>query len=142
MDNLPKLFDLIVVLARRRHQAAEQHFTGLGLNHTQAHLLTLLHQEGGRATQEVLSNLIFIDRSNAGRALKCLEDEAYIERCKDDGDKRTNLVQITGKGRQAVNYISKQKKKIIQSISGELTEEEAGVIVEMLGKAFSHENKE
>ena len=62
MDNYLKLFDLIGVFARRRYRAAEQNFSTLGLNHTEARLLTLLDQEAGTATQEVLSNMLFVDR--------------------------------------------------------------------------------
>ncbi|KIX12675.1 MarR family winged helix-turn-helix transcriptional regulator [Dethiosulfatarculus sandiegensis] len=139
MDNLVRLFDLIVVLARRRYHAAEHHFKVLGLNHTKANLLTLLDREGGVATQEELSNLIFLDRSNAGRALKCLEEQGYVERRKNTGDKRTNLVQITTKGSKAVIDISRLKKRIIKSVSGELSDEQAGRIMEMLEKTLKAE---
>ncbi len=107
MDNFLTLFDLIGVLARRRYQIAERYFSALGLNHTEARLLTLLGREGGTATQETLSNLIFVDRSNVGRALQRLEQGGYIERRKDDVDKRTNLVQITAKGHRTVGELSK-----------------------------------
>lgn len=142
MDNLLALFDLIGVLARRRYQTAERSFSALGLNHTEARLLTLLHQEGGASTQEALSNMIFVDRSNVGRALKSLEQKGYIERRKDDGDKRTNLVQITAKGCEAFTEVSKLKKKMAQSFFGDLTNEEAGAIVETLGKAIKNDEGE
>ncbi len=142
MDNLLALFDLINVLARRRYQVAERSFSAIGLNHTEARLLTLLHEEGGAATQEALSNRIFVDRSNAGRALKTLEQKGYIERCKDDGDKRTNLVQITAKGCEAFTEISKLKNKMAQSFFGNLTNEEAGAIVETLGKVIKNDESE
>ena len=80
MNNLNTLFDLIGGLARRRFQTAERYFSTLGLNHTEARLLNLLDRENGAATQDALSNMLFVDRSNAGRALKSLEHEGYIER--------------------------------------------------------------
>lgn len=140
MDNFLMLFDLIGVLARRRYQAAEQHFSQLGLNHTEARLLTLLHQQKGTATQEALSQLIFVDRSNAGRALKSLEQGGYITRRKDEADKRTNHVQITAKGRKAVREISKLKQKMAQSFFGDLKEGEAGQVLHLLQKAVPNEN--
>lgn len=136
MDNFMTLFDLIVVLARRRYQVAEQHFSALGLNHTEARLLTLLHRAGGTATQEALSGELFIDRSNAGRALKSLEETGYIERRKDNADKRTNLVHITAKGRKTVTQIAKLKEKMVDGFFGELTSSEAGKAVELLNKAL------
>jgi DNA-binding MarR family transcriptional regulator len=136
MNSLQALFDLIGVLARRRYQIAEQYFATLGLNHTEARLLTLLSEEGGAAGQDALSNRLFVDRTNSGRALKHLEDEEYVRRRRDAEDKRANLVEITAKGRKAVTEISKLRKKMAQSFFGDLTEDEAGRIVELLGKGL------
>jgi DNA-binding MarR family transcriptional regulator len=139
MDNLLALFDLIGVLARRRYQTAERYFSALGLNHTEARLLTLLQKENGEATQDALSNMLFVDRSNSGRALKSLEQGGYIDRRKDSADKRTNLVRITAKGRTAVTRISELKREIAQSLFAGLTDDEAGQVIELLGKTLSNE---
>jgi DNA-binding MarR family transcriptional regulator len=140
MDNFQKLFDLIGVLARRRYQAAEQNFSALGLNHTEARLLTVLQQETGIATQDALSNRLLVDRSNAGRGLKRLEQRGYVERSENEGNKKTKLVQITAKGRQAVVEISKLRKKMAQNFFGDLKEDEAGAIAELLQKALTKED--
>ena len=142
MDNLLTLFDLIGVLARRRYREAEQHFSTVGLNHTEARLLTLLQQQKGSATQETLSGLIFVDRSNVGRALKSLENAGYVERHKDATDKRANLVRLTAKGRKTVAEISRLKRKMAQNFFGALSEDEAGQIVDLLRKGLPHEDSE
>src|SRR5690242_8928974 len=129
MDNLSTLFDLIGELARRRYQIAEQYYSALRLNHTEARLLTLLHRQGGKANQDTLSNMLYVDRSNAGRALKNLEQAGYIERSQNEVDKRTNLVEITDKGRATVAEIVKLKEKMIREFLGNLTEEEAGQVI-------------
>jgi DNA-binding MarR family transcriptional regulator len=136
------LFDLIGELARRRYQTAERCFSALGLNHTEARLLTLLRQEDGVAPQDALSNGLSVDRSNAGRALQRLERDGYILRRKDDTDKRANLVQIAPKGRKAVVEISRLRKKMAQSFFGDLKEDEAGAIVDLLKKALTNEQYE
>jgi DNA-binding MarR family transcriptional regulator len=136
------LFELIGELARRRRQTAERCFSALGLNHTEARLLTLLRQQGGVTAQDALSNGLSVDRSNAGRALQRLEREGYILRCKDDSDKRANHVQITTKGRKAVAEISRLRKKMAQSFFGDLKEDEAGAIADLLGKALTNEQGE
>lgn len=140
MDNFLKLFDLIGVLARRRYQSAEQYFSALGLNHTEARLLTLLNQENGVATQDALSSRLFVDRSNAGRGLKRLEQGGYIKRDENEGNKKTKLVQITAKGQKAVAEISKLRKKMAQRFFGDLKEDEAGAIAELLQKALTNED--
>ncbi len=140
MDNFLTLFDVIGELARRRYHAAERCFVALGLNHTEARLLTLLGQQGGIATQDALSNLMFVDRSNAGRALNHLEQAGHIERRKDDGDKRTKLVQITAKGQTAVGDIAKLRREMAQHFFGALTADEAGSVVDLLSKALRNED--
>jgi DNA-binding MarR family transcriptional regulator len=139
MDSFLTLFDLIGELARRRYQAAERCFAVLGLNHTEARLLTLLDREGGTATQDALSNLIFVDRSNAGRALHHLERAGHIQRRKDDADKRTNLVQITAKGQTVIVDIAKIRSKMAQNFFGGLKEDEAGLIVNLLSNVLKDE---
>jgi DNA-binding MarR family transcriptional regulator len=142
MDNFLKLFDLIGVLARRRYQTAEQNFSVLGLNHTEARLLTLLHQEKGVATQDALSSRLFVDRSNAGRGLKSLEQGGYIMRRENEGNKKTKLVEITAKGRKAVIEISKLREKMAQDFFGNLKEDEAGTVANLLQKALANEDRE
>jgi DNA-binding MarR family transcriptional regulator len=133
------LFDLIGELARRRHQAAERYFSVLGLNHTEARLLTLLRQEDGAAAQDALSNRLSVDRSNAVRALQRLEHDGYVLRRKDNADQRANLVQMTPKGRKAAVEISRLRKKMAQSFFGDLREKEAGAIADLLKKTLTNE---
>ena len=142
MDNYQKLFDLIGTLARRRYQAAEQNFSALGLNHTEARLLTVLDQENGAATQDALSNRLFVDRSNAGRGLKNLEQKGYIKRSENAGNKKTKLVAITAKGRQAVAEISMLKVKMARRFFGDLKQDDAGMIAELLQNALANEQGE
>lgn len=139
MDNYFALFEMIGVLARRRYQTAEREMAAIGLNHTEARLLSLLSEAGGESAQDALSNQLHIDRSNAGRALKRLEQDGYITRVRDEADRRAFLVQLTGKGRRAVRDIMKVRDAIVAGFFGELTEEEAGRAVALLEKALAGE---
>lgn len=133
---------MIGELARRRYQAGERGFATLGLNHTEARLLTLLKQNGGEAAQDVLSNMLFVDRTNAGRALQRLERDGYIVRRKDESDKRANFVGMTAQGRRTVAEILKLRKEMARSFFGALQEDEAALAVELLRKALAGpENK-
>ena len=82
------LFELIGALARRRYQTAERFYAPLGLNHTEARLLKMLDNEAVATTQDALSRRLFVDRSNAGRAFKRLEQAGHVDRRKDDADNR------------------------------------------------------
>jgi len=139
VDNSLTLFDLLGVLARRRYLAAERGFSAVDLNHTEARLLTLLNLQKGSITQDELSSLLLVDRSNAGRGLKSLEKRGYIHRQKDGADKRTNLVHITPKGRQAVKAISEIKTAMAHSFFGDLNEDEISDAIQLLRKVVKIE---
>ena len=136
MDGFNELFDLIVVLARRRYQAAEQHFAAIGLNHTEARLMTLLNEAGGNASQDAISAELVLDRSNAGRGLKRLEQAGYLRRRKDRDDKRCNRVEITAKGKGVVREIARIRAEIVQDFFGSLSEAEARHASGLLRKAL------
>ena len=130
------LFELIGVLARRRYQTAERSYASLGLNHTEARLLTMLDNEAGAVTQDALSRRLFVDRSNAGRAFKRLEQAGYVGRRKDDADNRTNLVDITAKGREAAVEVNRLSNEMARTFFGDLTEADAATIATLLRKAL------
>jgi MarR family transcriptional regulator, transcriptional regulator for hemolysin len=131
-----ELFELIGALARRRYQAADRAYAALGLNHTEARLLRMLDNEGGAATQDALSRRLSVDRSNAGRAVKRLEQAGYVGRRKDDADNRTNLVDITPKGREAAAEVNRLSNEMARIFFGDLTEADAATIVTLLRKAL------
>ncbi len=136
MDAFSVLFDMVGTLSRRRYQAAEQTFGAIGLNHSEARLLTLLARAGGRAAQDNLSNELHIDKSNAGRALKKLESDGHVARRKDADDKRAYVVTLTAKGQKTAGEIAKLRKKMAQTFFGEMTEKEAGIVAGLLKKAL------
>ncbi len=136
IESFSTLFDLIGDLARRRFRIGERAFATLGLNHTEARLLTLLKQHQGQTTQDVLSNLLSVDRSNAGRALKGLEAGRYVVRSKDSVNGKTNLVKLSSKGLKTALVLEKLRIDMAQSFFGKLTEEQAQTIIELLDNAL------
>jgi DNA-binding MarR family transcriptional regulator len=96
----------------------------------------MLDNEAGAATQDALSRRLFVDRSNAGRAFKRLEQAGYVGRRKDDADNRTNLVDITPKGREAAAEVNRLSNEMARTFFGDLTEADAATIVTLLRKAL------
>lgn len=137
MSSYMTLFDLIGQLARQRYQAAERRFGAIGLNHTEARLLTLLDEMGSAASQDDLSGRLSIDRSNAGRALKRLEAGGHIARRKDATDKRAKQVTLSETGRAKLADIAAIKADIVQESFGKLTEAEAKTAAVLLEKAMA-----
>ena len=56
-------------------------------------------------TQEQLSKLIYVHKSNVARQLSSLEEKGYVERRPDPCDKRNILVFPTEKARRALPFI-------------------------------------
>jgi DNA-binding MarR family transcriptional regulator len=130
------LFELIGALARRRYQTAERSYVSVGLNHTEARLLKMLEHEGGAATQDALSRRLSVDRSNAGRAFKRLEQAGYVDRRKDEADNRTNVVGITPKGREAAAEVNRLGDEMARTFFGDLTDADAATVVKLLRRAL------
>lgn len=140
MDRLNELFELIGVLCRRRYRAAEKHFSALGLNHTEARLLRLLDRDQGEARQDALSNAVFVDRSNVGRALNSLEKKEFVKRSTSQSDKRARNVRLTAKGKQAVTRLSKARSQMIEGFFGNLSQEDAEAVASILRDALGEED--
>lgn len=130
------LFELIGDLARKRHALAEEQFARLGLTHTEARLLTLLGQVGGNAPQDVISQGITIDRSNVGRSFNSLEQRGYVQRRQHFADKRAKVVALTEKGNETVAEIQRIREEMAATFFGDLTEEQAGEILNTLQRAI------
>ena len=89
-------------------------------------------------TQDALSRRLSVDRSNAGRAFKRLEQAGYVDRRKDEADSRTNLVDITAKGREAAAEVDAARRRAgPDAFFGELTEAEVASAAALLRKALA-----
>ena len=134
-----ELFDLVGTLARRRFRLAESRLSTVGLNHTEARLVSILGHENRTMTQDELSAALTVDRSNAGRSLKKLESHGYIIRRQDEVDKRTNVVLITDKGRELAAEVVELRAEIVGTLFRDLAVEDAATIVRLLRNAFPND---
>jgi DNA-binding MarR family transcriptional regulator len=130
------LFDLIGKMARQRYLLGERGFARLGLNHTEARILTLLSNAQEAPTQDALSSQLTVDRSNAGRALKSLEQRQLVLRMKDCADGRTSTVHLTEEGRKHALHIQAMRVEMAHTFFGTLTDEQADHIMKILDGAM------
>ncbi|WP_210495371.1 MarR family transcriptional regulator [Patulibacter sp. SYSU D01012] len=134
-DARTELFEVVGVLARRRFQAAERAYAPLGLGHTEARLLGMLAAAAEGATQDALSRRLSVDRSNAGRALKRLEQAGHVERRRSPADSRTNLVAITRSGRALARRVADLRGQIADELFAGLSATEAAEAAALLRRA-------
>lgn len=60
-------------------------------------LLVLFREDG--INQEILSEIVKVDKATTGRAIKRLIEEEYVYRLRDPEDKRSYQIFLTDKGR-------------------------------------------
>lgn len=131
------LFELIGELSRRRYQLGERAFAKVGLNHTEARILSLLVGMAESPTQDALSSRLTVDRSNAGRAIKGLEQRGLVAREKDTSDGRTSRVQLTDDGLKMAQGIDRMRTDMARALFPQLGDEEADVLIGLLVSAMS-----
>lgn len=90
-----------------------------------------LYIEDGR-NQEELSKVLKIDKGTTARAIKKLEEEGYIERFKDEKDKRSNKIYLTQKGRDVKESIFSVLDEWERKMSEHLDESEKELMIKLL----------
>ena len=85
-------------------------------------------------TQEALSKLIFVHKSNVARQLGSLEEKGYVTRKTDDNDKRNLLVYPTARAFEALREIERVNDEWDSLVLGGLTNEERKAAEKLIGK--------
>jgi DNA-binding MarR family transcriptional regulator len=139
VDSFAALFELIGRLARRRYRQAERAYAQLGLDHTEARLLRRLGEAGGATDQEDLTGALYVDRTNAGRALQRLETAGLLTRQKTQADRRRNHVRITPQGQRTARDLARLRRGLIKTFCGELSPADAAAAYALLSKVGDNE---
>ncbi len=74
-------------------------------------------QEKGLSQHEI-SKYLLVTTSNITRMLDKIEKDGYIERCAKKGDRRVNLIRITKKGSDLLDYVWPYYKKLVDGLIG------------------------
>lgn len=85
-------------------------------------LINIARHEG--INQKDLTNLVKIDKATTAKALKKLEENGYIYRQCDEGDRRYNQLFLTEKGHEMMPIIMSILVEITDDLIEGLTEEE------------------
>jgi len=94
----------INITARCAAEYRNTHLAGLGIVGLQySYILNICRKPG--VSQEELSHLIHVNKSNVTRQLAALEENGFIERVTSPTDKRVTLVYPTQKARDALPEI-------------------------------------
>jgi DNA-binding MarR family transcriptional regulator len=97
-------------------------------------LMTL--DESERVTQQRLAKTLLLDANSAVLLLGGLEEKGLIERTRDPEDRRRHIVEITPKGRKALEKAERQLETVADDVLANLDQSERGHLHDLLAKAL------
>ena len=114
---------LLSEAARRGHQLVSEGFAQEGVRKAHFTVLVAL-DEHGPASQAELGRRLWIDRSDMVAVLNDLEDAGYVERTRDELDRRRNVVAPTASGIDALERLTARVDAAQDALLAALSEEE------------------
>lgn len=123
----------ISILYRCRKTYASKMLEPFGIGGCQyLFLLTLYHNNG--ASQEKITDCLKVDKTTTAKAIKKLEDDGFVKRQVDAGDKRAYQVFLTQKAYDIMPHIFETMQKWERMVVEQITEEEHGMLETTLSK--------
>jgi DNA-binding MarR family transcriptional regulator len=104
-----------------------------GLTPPQCGVLGLLRGRPGLSQQE-LADVLGMLPSRVVALVDELEDAGYVQRVRDDGDRRRNALQLTATGQKALQTVGRVARAHEQEIVAALSAAEHATLVELLGR--------
>jgi DNA-binding MarR family transcriptional regulator len=124
---------LLTQLARVVYRRSTVELVGMRIRELGALAYLRDHQ---LASQHTLSKALSIDANNCVLLLNDLEALHYVERQRDPSDRRRHLVELTTKGRAALERAELAQGSVEDEILGALSAEERSVLQRLLSRAL------
>ena len=103
-----------------------------------APILCYIHTHGGEAGQQQLLDTFDIKSGTLSEVLTKIEAAGYIERFKDDDDKRRQLVRVTEKGRERAEELIRERKAFEEQAFACLDATERDTLLSLLDRVVAH----
>lgn len=123
---------------------ADEFFRGFGLTDVQFNVLMLLtHQSGpeGGLSQAQLSGMMLVNRANITSLIDRMEKANLVTRTASPGDRRYNIVKMTGRGKKLFAKVEPLYAKQVEKIMTCLKEPEQKRLITILGRIRSKLSK-
>lgn len=117
------------------NRETSKHGVGFG----QFMFLLDLYREDGK-NQEEISDCLKIDKGTTARALKKLEEQGFIDRVKNEEDKRCNKIYLCEKAKDIKEDVFEVLEEWNDKISESLSEEEEETLRYLLEKVCKNIN--
>ena len=137
MEKIDELHNILHDFVKNMRSKMEKKLSNFGFGHTEMRLLMMLYQRGS-SNQDELSSRLDVDKSNAGRALKKLEQLGYVKRVKDTRDKRANTVFLTKEGEGLKENVLKIKSDLREGVWDGVSQNKINMLIQVFKKAISN----
>ena len=124
---------LLTRLARIVYRRATEELMGMRLKQYIA--LNYLRDQGHTSQQE-LGEALHLDPNNMVLLLNDLEDEGFVERRRDQSDRRRHIVEITAAGEQALEHAERALESIEDEVLAPLSAAERATLHRLLTQAL------
>ena len=124
---------LLTRLSRVVYRRATEESLGMRLKQYIA--LNYLRDQGDTPQQE-LGEALHLDANNLVLLLNDLEDEGFVERRRDQSDRRRHIVEITAAGRKALEHAERALESVEDDVLGALSTEERATLRRLLTRAL------
>ena len=128
---------LIGQIALYAHRIVMERVEESGLRKQHVSVLTAI-EEFGAPTQAALVRDLGIDGSDMVAVLDDLERRGFVERRRDDADRRRNLLSLTPAGRRALHAVDAQIDAAQDVVFAPLGPEEREQLRELLTRVLEH----
>jgi DNA-binding MarR family transcriptional regulator len=109
-------------------------FRAHGITAAQYNVLSVLGSAEGGLSQRELGDVLVVDRSNVTGLVDRMEKAGWVRRADDPEDRRVYRVLLTPAGRKVWRAISPLYEQVVVQVTGGLTEKEARVALQILGR--------
>lgn len=100
----------------------------------QFNILSLLRDTDEDLSQNDLSRLLLVDKSNITGLIDRLEKQGFIERLKVEGDRRKYHIGLTESGRKVVDELDEMYMEKIHMITKNFSEKECETLIDLTKK--------
>jgi DNA-binding MarR family transcriptional regulator len=133
VDTSPGTVVMLLRLSKAIHKRSTEEL--LGMKMRQLMLLSYL-RSGAPALQQQLCESLWLDSNNCVLLLNELEEMGLIERRRDPTDRRRHMVDITDKGRVALERGERAQEGLEDEILAPLSDQERATLRSLLSRAL------
>jgi DNA-binding MarR family transcriptional regulator len=115
-------------------KASGRLFQSMNSSEAQFNLMIVLRDAPGPHTQNDISKMLLVDKSNITGLVDRLEAQGWIKRNRVEGDRRSYHITLTRRGRDALEKMDSAYRKTVQEIVSDLRPEEYEQLAELVAR--------